>query len=258
MGKKGAVTIVFAGLVILAFVYVSSLYHRAPAHLLPGAVDETGAFKHSEKGQYWDIEASVSDRTQLWRWWNSGPDTRLRTTIETWLTANIEEFKRNTSPQLLPPEDLQTLEERGGYTYGAQYKRFTSSSEKLLSYQYDIYMDTGGAHPNGYFKTFVFDKDGTEIKLADLFVPGSNYLDRLAATSLAQITKDLTDRLSAEASTTLFAEGLAPKEDNFSNFVIDGDTLVLLFPPYQVAAYAAGSFEVRIPLSEFSDILRPG
>jgi hypothetical protein len=59
----------------------------------------------------------------------------------------------------------------------------------------------------------------------------------------------------AEVATTtglLFEEGFAPTEENFQNWYLDGDTLVIQIPPYQVAAYVAGSFEVRIPLAEIS------
>lgn len=257
MGKKGVAAAVFVGLLLLVGVYANSRYHRTPAHLLSGAVDETGAFKHTETDEFWNIEVTMPHRTGLWRWWSGAADTRVCTSIETWLRTSIEEFKQNARPQSLPSLDQQMLRERGGYTYSAQYKHFNSVSDKLSSYEYSVYVDTGGAHPNGYFKTFVFDANGIEIKLPDLFVPGSDYLDRIATSSLAQITKDLTDRLSVGASNALFEEGLEPKEENFSNFVIDSDTLVFLFPPYQVAPYAAGDFEVRIPLSEFADILRP-
>ena len=46
------------------------------------------------------------------------------------------------------------------------------------------------------------------------------------------------------------AAGLAPTVENYSTFAVDGDTLLIELPPYQVAAYAAGSFEVRVPLKD--------
>lgn len=251
MGKKGAVTIVSAGLLLLVFAYATSLHYRAPTHLLSGAVDESGAFRHAEEGEHWTIEATMPYRTGLSRWWNPAPDMRVRTTIESWLRADIESFKASVSESATTsPDAVQPT-----YAYSATYKHYMSEGDTLSSYQYDIYLDSGGAHPNAYFRTFVFDAEGNEIKLPQLFLPNSDYLSRIASTSLAQITETLWTRLRVDPTGSIFAEGLAPKEENFANFVIDEDELVLLFPPYQVAAYAAGPFEVRIPLSDFSDIL---
>jgi hypothetical protein len=257
MSKKTAVVVVFAGLVILVMAYATSLHYRQPSHLLSGTLDETGAYSHVEDGEYWTIEATMPQRTALFRWWKPGPDEHVRTAIESWLLGDIAEFKKNIGAGALTPEQQAVIEGSAGtYSYDAKYQRFQSADDRLMSYEYDIYVDTGGAHPNTYFKTFVFDRDGTMLKLADLFTP-SSYLERLAATSTAQIMNDLGTRLKVDPTGALFADGLTPKEENFSNFVIDGDTLVLLFPPYQVAAYAAGPFEVRIPLSNLADVLRP-
>ena len=51
--------------------------------------------------------------------------------------------------------------------------------------------------------------------------------------------------------------GTTPEEVSFENFYFDGNDLVILFAPYQVAAYAAGPQTLRIPLSELASILKP-
>ena len=86
----------------------------------------------------------------------------------------------------------------------------------------------------------------------------SVYLSRIATEAEAQVKAQMTERLGTDWQGALFEEGFAPNDDNYSNWIIDGQTLRIYFPPYQVAAYAAGSFEVSIPLSQLRDILKPG
>jgi len=255
---------VLAIIILVAGGYMAWLFNRPVMHVLPGEFTATGQFKHTEEAQYYKIDATYPNRTALFSKWSPAADEEARTTIETWLQKDIEEFKRNLRVNQISGPEKEMLDSTGRkYEYDATYKPFTSANAKLISYEYDIYIDTGGAHPNGYFKTFAFDKSGNEVKLADLFPPGSEYLQRLSDASLTQIKAQLTQRLGLpaqageDATASIFTEGVAPRAENFSNFVIDADTLVILFPPYQVAAYAAGTFEVRIPLSQLSDVLQP-
>lgn len=253
--RRAGIAIVVLVIVILA--YVAWIYARPTTHILPGARDVSGAFKHSEPGEYYTIDAAFPDHTPLYSHFEPGADLRARNTIETFLTNDIADFKQNSGVDSMSPEEQAFLHQNGAkYVYGATYKQYKSSNGNLLSYEFDVYVDTGGAHPNRYFKTFVFDKDGNDLTLADFFTPGSNYLDQLSTAATTQITAQLTDRLGADATSTIFADGLAPTENNFSNFVIDGTNLVILIPPYQVAAYAAGTFQVSVPLSQLASIVR--
>jgi hypothetical protein len=54
----------------------------------------------------------------------------------------------------------------------------------------------------------------------------------------------------------MLSAGTTPEEKNFANFFLDNQEFVLLFPPYQVAPYAAGPQTLRIPLPELSNILK--
>jgi len=51
--------------------------------------------------------------------------------------------------------------------------------------------------------------------------------------------------------------GTTPDADNFQNWYVEGTTLVLLFPPYQVGPYSLGVVSVPIPLSELGTNLNP-
>ena len=45
--------------------------------------------------------------------------------------------------------------------------------------------------------------------------------------------------------------------DNFTNFLVTPSELIIKFPAYQVAPYAAGDFTVNIPYEEFEGNLNP-
>lgn len=249
--------LVFIGIVGIGVgIWYGGMYltRSTTTHILPGTVVSAGQMKHVEEAQYYSISITHPEKTPLQ---NRLANQRALNTMEQWLVDDIEKFKEITNVDQLPPEDRQMLESiKRKYEYEATYKMFTASNKKLISYEFDMYVDTGGAHPTGYFKTFVFDAEGNEITPPDLFESGSNYLERLSEIVLADVKAELTKRVGRGASDSIFAEGLAPKEENFSNFVVDDNTLIILIPPYQAAAYAAGTFEVHIPLAQLSDILR--
>jgi hypothetical protein len=260
MNSTKIINIVLVVVVLVAIAWGLSFLHapqtasQETQHALSGQPTAQGDYLYSDNAAYYDIEVHYPAHTAL----TGEADSKARLLIEQELAADIEQFKSDGNFANLTPEDIQ-IQGLGGdrkYSYGAEYKEFTSGSTD--SFLFVIYEDTLGAHPNGYFKSYVFDKNGKALAINDLFTPGSNYLARLAQASETQIKAQLNDRLGADASSSVFADGYAPSEQNFQNFIIDGDTLHVYFPPYQVAAYAAGAFDVAIPLSQLSDILAPG
>ncbi len=128
-----------------------------------------------------------------------------------------------------------------------------SHSENIKSYKLILSKNTGGAHSNTFFHTWTYDASTGEIfKFQDLFQTEHNPLWKIYPIVKAQL-------LAIEISDEAWIErGSGDVNfENYRNFVIDGTDLVLLFEPYQVAAYAAGPQEIRIPLDEINVILRP-
>lgn len=221
-------------------------------HVLQGTTTAAGDYKYEEDAPYYRITALYPAKTPL----QADADRKARRAIEQSLADRIAEFKQNGNFDSLTQEDIdiQGLGEDRKYALGMEYKETQGSG--YVSYVYTIYEDTLGAHPNAYYSTLTFDKEGSEIALADLFKEGSEYLSRISAEVRAQIHTELSRRLSADPGDSFFEEGVAPNDENFRNFHLEGDSLAFLFPPYQVAAYAAGAFQARIPLSTLSDIRR--
>ena len=212
--------------------------------ILTGSATPQGGYKYTEEAPYYMIEARYP----------AG-----RPAVEAALAASIAQFKEDGNFANLTAEDIQIqgLGPDRKYAYDAEYKTYTAPDH--TSYFYTIYVDTLGAHPNGFFLTFVFDKEGNQITLADLFTPDARYLDRLSAEAQKQVLAELAKRADAPATpdtADTVRIGTSPSPEALQFFYLDGDTLVLAFPPYQVAAYAMGSFEARIPLEDLKDILK--
>jgi hypothetical protein len=55
----------------------------------------------------------------------------------------------------------------------------------------------------------------------------------------------------------MVAEGLTPELANFNDFELTSQGIKIYFPPYQVAPYASGPQEVKIPYAVLEKILRP-
>ena len=119
---------------------------------------------------------------------------------------------------------------------------------------FTYYLNTGGAHPNSSFQTFNFFKsDGQQVEFAELFT--GKGIRRISDISIARLKRDLTGPDSM-SDLDWIKKGAGPNARNFSAFAMLPRQLAIYFDPYQVAAYAAGPQEVRIPLSQLGDVMR--
>lgn len=187
-------------------------------------------------------------------------DARAVLSMESFVNRVVADFNANAGAGI-STEELVALGIGEGrkFELGIEYHVFTS--ENFVSYVFTVYEDMLGAHPNGYYHTFVFDqKTGAELALGDLFVSGSRYLDRISAETFSQVKAELEKRsgtpLGGEALDTVRI-GTSPTPETLQFFFIEEENLVILIPPYQAAAYAAGDFKAIIPLLSLSDILKP-
>jgi len=207
-----------------------------------------------EHGQYYDIEVSYPAETALKGALSLEADLEAVSVMEDFVEESVNEFKKQGNFENLTPEDVQIMGLSEDRKESIQISYEEIKGEKTVSYVYTLYVDTLGAHPNTFYRTFTFDlTTGAELDITSLFVPRSDYLRRLSAISQFELAKSLGEFANVE----YIGQGTKPEALNFQSFVIEKDELVLLFPPYQVAPYAAGSQEVRIPLEQLTEILKP-
>lgn len=213
------------------------------------------AYHYVQTAPYYTIEVTYPAQIPL----NPPAAARAELVIEKAFADDIAQFKSDGNLGNLSPEDIQIqgLGPDRRYGYAAQYERYQSANS--VSYVFTLVADTLGAHPNSFYRTFTFDTQGNEITLENIFKPGASYLPRISSTSYDQVVAQLKTKTGSDPTPDMLDTarvGTSPSPESLQFFYVDGDTLGLLFPPYQVAAYAAGSFEVRIPLATLADILR--
>ena len=207
-----------------------------------------------EHGEYYDIVATYPGEAGLAPTAGEAADADAVALMEDFVDETVRDFKRQGDFANLTPEDIQImgLSDTRKESLRLEYESF--SSPATLSFVFTMFADTLGAHPNTFYRTFTFDRaSGEELKISDLFVANSGYLARLSAIAEFELAKSLGEFSNVE----YIRQGVAPEDLNFQSFALDGTNLVLVFPPYQVAPYAAGTQQVTIPLSQLSEILKP-
>ena len=149
----------------------------------------------------------------------------------------------------MTPADMRNYLDVG---YSIEY-----AYDDLVSLSFGEDTFAGGAHPNHDFFTITYDlKQGKQLRLADLFKPGANYLKVIAdycATDL-RARKDPDSGENRGLATDIFADGVKPTAENFQDWAITKKGLLILFPPYQVASYADGPQSVIVPYSALKGV----
>lgn len=160
--------------------------------------------------------------------------------------AQVDEFKNNVNTSASLPANGTHSE------LNVQYALLSPSLE-IISIKFDIsvYMQ-GAAHPFLANRTLNFDLEkGQELSLDSLFQPDSGYLITIANFCAAELQKrDI-------AFDEMGAQGAAPVPENYRNWNLSADGLLITFEQYQVSAGAAGPQTVLIPFAELIALANP-
>jgi hypothetical protein len=134
-----------------------------------------------------------------------------------------------------------------------------SVSPDVLSLRVSVYSyPSGAAHGSDVVSTFTFDvASGRRLALADLFRPGSSYLDALTTEARTQLKTTLAGWETDSSMTTWLATGTEPTAANYAAWAITPGGLEITFGQYQVAPYAAGMPVVTIPFAHLAGIIDP-
>lgn len=236
-----------AVLALLGGIVFYALTKPVPAKA-PGALVLPDA-SYSEHTTYYDIETYYASSTPL----SGAANIAAVVLMKDFVARTVEQFKTDGNFANLTAADIQTMGFDEGRKETLKIVYLMGSSARTISYVFTIYSDTLGAHGNTDFKTFTFDTTtGKPLALADLFAPGSDYLGTLSKLAREKLPAVIGE--NADAAT--IRSGTEPTEDNFRNFLFDNRDLLILFPPYQVAAYSEGPQTLRLPVSLLSNILK--
>lgn len=128
-------------------------------------------------------------------------------------------------------------------------------NENILGLHLNIYEFTGGAHYIKYNKSYYYNKnDNQVVSIAD-FLEDEKSLDKLASISFYYVIK-YSDENNLEFDKEWIKDGLSCNLANFEHFNFIDEGLELIFPPYQVAYYAAGEIKIVIPYTELNGVIK--
>jgi len=163
------------------------------------------------------------------------------------VTRSLSDFKMQ-----FPEHDLTDYRHKHQMMTDAAV--WTAAEGRLASVKLQVMVFTGGAHPNNWPETWVFDMtDGHALDLGDIFI---NERDALIAIA-PMVRKVLIDALGEMYLSDMLDSGTTPTSTNYEDFILDDVGVVFFFAPYQVAPYAAGQQVVTIPYEQLAELLTP-
>ncbi len=129
-------------------------------------------------------------------------------------------------------------------------------SPTIISIRFDVseYW-SGAAHPNSQTMVFNYDLESRTILATEgLFASTSEALPAIALLAKTSLHEQFADISDDEFREQVFA-GIVPTLENFRSIAITKEGLTVIFDPYQVAAYARGTQEVRIPIKQVEQLV---
>ncbi len=152
------------------------------------------------------------------------------------------------SPEWL---DINNCDHEIGFTYESDYSiKYISLS--FICIQQFIYEYSGGAHGNYGLYSFNIDlSNGELITLKEIILPDKFY--SLSEIAVQTLLSDFDAETLVDAG--LFEDTLSilPEQD----FFITPGHLVLQFDPYEIASYAMGEIQIKIPFEKIKELLKP-
>lgn len=170
--------------------------------------------------------------------------------INSQLAEDAENFAGQIEKQA--DEEIPQMKKSGlvvdRYTARTSYE-VTYHRNRLLSIPIMFMQYTGGAHGLEVKRAYNFDlTNGKNLTLEDLFKPGTDYKGIINAEIRKQIQANPDKYFSGQNG----FRGIKDDQDYF----LSGDALVVYFQEYEIAPYAAGCPEFKIPCTLFGNGLK--
>jgi len=124
-----------------------------------------------------------------------------------------------------------------------------------ISVEVSFYSFTGGAHGNGgTYAVLVNLRNGRELKPEAVFVPGEDWLRTVTGIVADDLKKQFVERPGFDDA--LEPAKLAELMAEPGRYLFKADGLEIIFNPYDVGPYAAGTYQVAIPYSRLRALIR--
>lgn len=165
--------------------------------------------------------------------------------VEELYDSTLSDFKREV------PSSIEM-----DYPYNVALDRkinIVMNENNVFSFTSVQYQFTGGAHGMTYFINYNFDAtSGKQITFDQLFNPGKKESLRQRAEKYFRSKNNLGPNDNLEE------EGFWFENNRFAlneNFLLEKDSLSFMYNQYEIAPYAFGQFEIKIPYSDIKNII---
>ena len=117
---------------------------------------------------------------------------------------------------------------------------------------------SGAAHPMTTVTTFNYStiSYGEIDSLGKLFKRDSGYLNFISNYCITKLREHAVKE-GYDNIDDMIVEGASAKEENYQNWYVESDSLVIIFNPYQAGPYVMGIQTVSIALSEMTAMIDP-
>ena len=169
------------------------------------------------------------------------------------LLAYTDDYIKNKKKEFKEEISMEDPLNSSKYEFKADYK--VTDNNNILGLHLNISEYTGGAHHVRYDKSYYYNKESDEIVSIKDFLEKDTSLDKLANLSYYYVMK-YSDNNNLNFDKEGVKEGLSSNLNNFEHFNFIDDGLEFIFPPYQIAYYAAGEIKIVIPYNELKGIIK--
>ncbi len=116
----------------------------------------------------------------------------------------------------------------------------------------------GAAHPMTTVTTFNYSTIayGVIDSIGKLFRKDSGYLNFISNYCMTKLREHAVKE-GYDNIDDMIVDGASAKEENYKNWYVDSDSLVIIFNPYQAGPYVMGIQTVSIALSEMTAMIDP-
>ncbi len=144
----------------------------------------------------------------------------------------------------MPPPEFKDTKNALTMRYEVGYANTDMLSVAIVSSPYIA----GTAHPSTDITTLTYDlRSGKRVKLGDLFLPQSEYLKILSAYCIPRLVEMIGVEADDAEAMDWIETGAGSSAENYQNFLIAKEGLIIIFNQYQVAPGVAGSPRVAVP-----------
>ena len=179
------------------------------------------------------------------------------------LDKAVQDFCRNRKEEFvlyineLINDDGDNISDFSGFFYNFYYYITANAESGLNGYiNYTVTQEVyeGGAHPNSYKSTIIFNPiDGNRVTLDDILKPG--YKEALTTLLTAKLFKEYNAKTIKEAQEI----GLFINETGVpipSNYTFGNNGIVFIYNTYEIAPYVFGAIHLTLTYDELKDLLK--